>query len=77
MAATSGSDPVVDISGAKQSPLTAARIRAESVLGMINTSDGFTTREGGYWTRAAVEGARPLIGIRASVALGTLTLNAY
>jgi len=56
---------------------TAARIRAESVLGMINTSDGFTTREGGYWTHAAVEGARPLIGIRASVALGTLTLNAY
>lgn len=56
---------------------TAARINAESVLGLVNASDGFTTREGGFWTRAALEDAKPVLGIRASVALGTVTLNTY
>ena len=56
---------------------TAARINAESVLGLINAADGFTTREGGYWTRAALENAGPVLAIRASVALGTVTLNTY
>jgi hypothetical protein len=56
---------------------TSARINAESVLGLISASDGFTTKEGGYWTRAALESAGPVLSIRASVALGTVTLNSY
>jgi len=54
---------------------TAARISAESVLGQISAGDGFITREGGYWTRAATEGGTPVLAIRVSVALGTVSLT--
>jgi hypothetical protein len=54
---------------------TAARVVMESTLGRLDTSDGFTTREGGYWTQAAIADRKPVLTIRASVALGLLTLR--
>jgi hypothetical protein len=55
---------------------SAARIVARSMLGSVEPGDGFTTREGGYWTAAAVAGATPLLTIEATVALGALKLRA-
>jgi hypothetical protein len=54
---------------------TAARVYIEATLGHFETSDGFTTRDGGYWTASALEGARPALTIRASIALGTVRLQ--
>lgn len=54
---------------------TAARIAVESTLGHLETSDGFTTREGGYWTAAAVAGGGPVLTMRVNVALGSLRLQ--
>lgn len=54
---------------------TAARIMPESTLGHLETSDGFTTREGGYWTQAALVGEGPALTIHANVALGVLRLH--
>jgi hypothetical protein len=55
---------------------TAARIIPEFTLGHLDASDGFTTRDGGYWTLAALEGTEPALTIRANVALGSLRLQA-
>src|ERR671934_228704 len=55
---------------------TAARIISEAVLGQLEASSGFTTREGGYWTDAALAGGTPLLTIHANVALGSLRLHA-
>lgn len=55
---------------------TAARIASESTLGSVEAGDGFTTREGAYWTAAAVAGATPSITVRAGVTLGALRLRA-
>ena len=54
---------------------TATRIAPRSVLGSVEPGDGFTTREGGYWTQAAVAGATPALAVEATVALGTLKLR--
>lgn len=54
---------------------TAAKITPHITLGSIDTGDGFTTREGGYWTEAAVTGGTPVLLIDASVALGSLKLR--
>jgi hypothetical protein len=54
---------------------TAARIVSEPVLGRLDASDGFVTRDGGYWTRPAAEGGTPVLTIHANVALGTLALR--
>ncbi len=54
---------------------TAARIAAAAVLGSLDASDGFTTRDGGYWTGPAIEGGTPVLTIHADIALGTLTLR--
>jgi hypothetical protein len=54
---------------------TAARIVSEPVLGRLDTSNGFVTRDGGYWTRAAEEGGTPVLTVHANVALGTLALR--
>lgn len=56
--------------------MTAARISPEFTLGQLEASEGFTPREGGYWTAAALEGRTPVLTIQASVALGTLRLRA-
>jgi hypothetical protein len=56
--------------------VTAARIISEAVLGQLDVSSGFTTREGGYWTAAALAGGTPVLTIHANVALGSLRLRA-
>jgi hypothetical protein len=55
---------------------TATRIISEAVLGQLEASNGFTTREGGYWTDAALAGGTPVLTIHANVALGSLHLHA-
>jgi hypothetical protein len=55
---------------------TAAKIAAHSTLGTVDAGDGFTTREGGYWTEGAVAGGTPVLSIDASIALGALKLRA-
>src|SRR5919201_1553599 len=55
---------------------TAARIISEAVLGQLEAGSGFTTREGGYWTDAALAGGTPVLTIHANVALGSLRLHA-
>jgi len=54
---------------------TATRVGMESTLGRLDASDGFTTREGGYWTQAAIADRKPVLTIRAGVALGLLMLR--
>ena len=55
---------------------TAARVMVEATLGHLDTSDGFTTREGGYWTPAALTQSAPVLTVHATVALGVLRLQA-
>ena len=55
---------------------TAARSNARTTLGGVEPGDGFTTRDGGYWTAPAIAGAPPLLAIEATVALGSLKLRA-
>jgi hypothetical protein len=54
---------------------TAARINPRTTLGSVEPADGFTTRDGGYWTAAAVAGETPVLTIEATVALGSLKLR--
>lgn len=54
---------------------TAARIRAKTTLGGVDVGDGFQTREGGYWTSAAVAGETPLLMIEGTVALAGIKLR--
>ncbi|HSK99171.1 MAG TPA: hypothetical protein VK869_02425 [Rubrobacteraceae bacterium] len=55
---------------------TAAMIVAETTLGSVDVSDGFTKREGAFWTEAGLREDRPLLTIRAGVRLGSLQLRA-
>jgi len=55
---------------------TAAKIVAETTLGSVNVGDGFTKREGAFWTEAGTAGDKPLLTIRAGVRLGSLQLRA-
>jgi hypothetical protein len=55
---------------------TAAKIATESPLGHIELGDGFTAKEGAFWTLAAMNGHTPLLTISASVALASLRLRA-
>ncbi|HLF26241.1 MAG TPA: hypothetical protein VJG32_07890 [Anaerolineae bacterium] len=54
---------------------TAAKITTETVLGGLNLGDGFTRREGAFWTQAALAGQTPVLTMQASVSLGGLTLR--
>ncbi|HUY99266.1 MAG TPA: hypothetical protein VMU89_02875 [Thermomicrobiaceae bacterium] len=54
---------------------TAATVRSESVLAQVKVGDGFTTRQGAYWTGPAVAGKTPLLRIEAKVAVGMLRLR--
>ena len=54
---------------------TAAKVEAETMLGTIDVGDGFTKREGAFWTAAAVAGGKPVLTIKAEVALGALRLR--
>lgn len=54
---------------------TAAKVSAETVMGGLNLGDGFTKKDGAYWTEAAIKGQTPLLTIEATVSLGGLTLK--
>ncbi|HET9016390.1 MAG TPA: hypothetical protein VFN57_12395 [Thermomicrobiaceae bacterium] len=54
---------------------TPATVRSDSVLAQVKVGDGFTTRQGAYWTSPAVEGKTPLLRVEAKVALGSLRLR--
>jgi hypothetical protein len=55
---------------------TAARIAADATLGAVHVGDGFMTREGAFWTEAAVRGATPALTVRVTLSLGALDLAA-
>ncbi len=55
---------------------TAAKIKAEIVVGGLNVGDGFTKKEGAFWTEAAVKGQTPVLTIDANISLGGLTIRA-
>lgn len=54
---------------------TAAKIAAHTVLSGVDIGDGFSTREGSYWTEAAVAGTTPVLLIDATVALAGLKVR--
>jgi hypothetical protein len=54
---------------------TAAKIKAEIVMGGVNVGDGFTKKEGAFWTEAAVRGQTPVLTIEANISLGGLTIK--
>jgi hypothetical protein len=53
---------------------TAARVEARSIVGGLRIGDGFTKREGAFWTEAAVAGRTPAIAIRAETSVGMLEI---
>ncbi len=58
-------------------PLTsAAKVYPESIIGGISVGDGFTSKDKGFWTSAAVQGGTPVLSIRTTVALGSLRIQA-
>src|SRR5215204_908766 len=54
---------------------TAARVVAETTLGSVDVGDGFTKREGAFFTEGALRGDGPVLRIRAGVRLGSLQLR--
>jgi hypothetical protein len=54
---------------------TAAKITPESMLGGVDIGDGYTKKEGAFWTEAAVRGETPVITVRTNVALGSLAMR--
>lgn len=54
---------------------TAAKITPESMLGGIDIGDGYTKKEGAFWTEAALRGETPVITVRTNVALGSLAMR--
>src|SRR5215218_4441827 len=55
---------------------TAAKIVAETTLGSVDVGDGFTKREGAFWTEAGSAEIEPRLTIRTGVRLGALQLRA-
>jgi hypothetical protein len=55
---------------------TAVKIKAEIVMGGLNIGDGFTKKEGAFWTEAAIKGQTPVLTIEANISLGGLTIKA-
>jgi hypothetical protein len=53
----------------------SAKVTTESVIGGLAVGDGFTKREGAFWTGAAVSGGDPVLTVRVNVALGSLNLD--
>jgi hypothetical protein len=54
---------------------TAVKIKAGIVMGGLNIGDGFTKKEGAFWTEAAVKGQTPVLTIEANISLGGLTIK--
>lgn len=55
---------------------TAAKIFSESLLGGLRVGDGFTKKEGAFWTPGALAGEGPLLNIHTNVAVGSLSIRA-
>ena len=55
---------------------TAVKIKAEIVMGGLNIGDGFTKKDGAFWTEAAIKGQTPVLTIEANISLGGLTIKA-
>ena len=55
---------------------TAAKIKSEIVMGGLSIGDGFTKKDGAFWTEAALKGQTPVLTIEANVSLGGLTIKA-
>jgi hypothetical protein len=53
----------------------AAKIGTESIIAGLSVGDGFTKKEGAFWTEAALAGATPVLTINASVSLGGVTIR--
>lgn len=54
---------------------TAAKVNIKTVLGSLDIGDGYTKKEGGFWTEAAVAGKTPVLNVSASMSLGTLAIK--
>lgn len=54
---------------------TAVKVTSETPLGSLDIGDGFTTKEGAFWTAAALAGGTPVMTVHASVTLGSLRLR--
>jgi len=54
---------------------TAAKINSRTVLGSVDIGDGYTKKEGGFWTEAALAGKTPVLTVSASMSLGTLSIK--
>ena len=54
---------------------TSAKVKAEIVMGGLNIGDGFTKKEGAFWTEAAIKGQTPILTIEANISLGGLTIK--
>jgi len=54
---------------------TAAKIATDTQLGHIEPGEGFTVRDGAFWTPAAVEGRTPVLTVSANVTMGSLRLH--
>ena len=55
---------------------TAAKITAAASMSGVEVGDGFTKKEGAFWTEAAVKGQTPVLTIEANISLGGLTIRA-
>ncbi len=53
----------------------AVKVSAETVMGGFNLADGFTKKDGAFWSAAAVEGKSPVLTIHANVSLGSLAVK--
>jgi hypothetical protein len=54
---------------------TAARVVAETTLGSVDVSDGFTKKDGAFLTEGALKDVVPILTIHAGVRLGSLRLR--
>jgi hypothetical protein len=54
---------------------TALKIRMNSTLGSVDIGDGFMTKEGQYWSEAAVKEETPVLTIELIVALGAVKVR--
>lgn len=55
---------------------TAAKVQIDSTLGSLDIGDGFTKRQGAFWTAAAESLSAPLLDIRTEVTVGQVRLRA-
>ena len=53
----------------------AAKIVAETTLGSVDVGEGFTKREGAFWTEAGMAGNEPPLTIHVGVRLEALQLR--